>query len=147
MTGTPTEESKTMTGKILLTASLALLLAGVATAKTGSVIGHGVTLKGMGGKIAYASATAKSPHSVTAKISATPRQKVKLQWSMTCTKGGTSDADAYNSSTTPKSGVSTVAAPASVKLALPFVNPNSCAVTVYSTLSRSGKQTLLVLQT
>jgi hypothetical protein len=136
-----------MIGKILLTASLALLLAGVATAKTGSVIGHGVTLKGMGGKIAYASATAKAPTTVSAKISATPRQKVKVQWSMTCTKGGTSDADAYNSSTTPKSGVSSIAAPGTLKLALPFTKPTSCAVTVYSTLSKSGKQTLLVLQT
>jgi hypothetical protein len=136
-----------MKGKILLTASLALLLAGAATAKTGSVIGHGVTLKGAGGKIAYASATAKSPNTVAAKITVSPAQKVKVQWSMTCTKGGTTDADAYNSSTTPKSGVSSIAAPGSLKLALPFTHPNSCAVTVYSTLTKSGKQTLLVVQT
>jgi hypothetical protein len=142
-----TEESTTMTGKILLTASLALVLAGVATAKTGSVIGHGVTLKGMGGKIAYASATAKLPKTLSAQVSATPKQKVKVQWSMTCTKGGSSDADAYNSSTTPKSGVSTIAAPATLKLVLPFTKPTTCAVTVYSTLSKAGKQTLLVLQT
>ena len=136
-----------MTGKILLTASLALVLAGAATAKTDGVIGHGVTLKGMGGKIAYASATAKAPKTVSASIKVTPKQKVKVQWSMTCTKGGTADADAYNSSTTPKSGVSTVAAPGTVKLALPFSRPTTCAVTVYSTLSKAGKQTLLVLQT
>jgi hypothetical protein len=136
-----------MTAKILLTASLALLLATAATAKTTAVIGHGVTLKGMGGKIAYASATAKGPKSVTAQVTATPKQKVKIQWSMTCSKGGTSDADGYNSSTTPKSGVSTVAAPATLNLELPFTHPTACAVTVYSTLSHSGKQTLLVLQT
>ena len=117
------------------------------TAKTTAVIGHGVTLKGMGGKIAYASATAKGPKSVTAQVTATPKQKVKIQWSMTCSKGGTSDADGYNSSTTPKSGVSTVAAPATLNLELPFTHPTACAVTVYSTLSHSGKQTLLVLQT
>ncbi|MBV8396258.1 MAG: hypothetical protein JO064_08375 [Actinobacteria bacterium] len=125
----------------------ALLLAGSALAKSGGVIGTGVTLKGAGGKIAYASATAKAPNSVSAKITATPSQKVKIQWSMTCTKGGTTDADAYNSSTTPKSGISSISAPGSLKLGLPFAKPSSCAITVYSTLSKSGKQTLTVIQT
>ena len=69
-----------MTGKILLTAALALVLAGTAVAKTTSkVIGHGTTLKG--GKISYASATARAPKSVSAKVVATPSQNVKLQWS------------------------------------------------------------------
>ena len=134
------------TGKILFTAILAaFLLAGTAEATTTStVIGHGVILKG--GKIAYASGTAKAPLTVSVKVTAAPIQTVKIQWSVICTKGGTSNADAYNSSTTPNSGVGTIATPGSLKLGLPFVHPNSCAVTVYSTLSKKGKQTVLVLQ-
>jgi hypothetical protein len=134
------------TGKILFTAILAaFLLAGTAEATTSStVIGHGITLKG--GKIAYASATARAPRTVSAKVTATPVQHVKIQWSVICTKGGTTDADAYNSSTTPNTGVSSIGTPGTLKLGLPFKNPNACAITVYSTLSKKGKQTLLVLQ-
>ena len=129
----------------LFTAILALALAGTAAAASGKVIGKGTILKG--GKIAYASATARSPRSVSARVTATPIQAVKIQWSVICTKGGTTDADAYNSSTTPKTGVSSLKSPATLKLDLPFTHPNSCAVTVYSTLSKSGKQVLEVLQT
>ena len=89
------------TGKVIFTAILAALLAaGTAQAIGSKVIGTGVALKG--GKIYYASATARAPHTVSAKVIATPVQQVKIQWSVICTKGGTSDADAYNSSTTPK---------------------------------------------
>jgi len=134
-----------MTGKILLAATLALALAGTAAAKTTSkVIGHGTTLKG--GKISYASATARSPKTVSAKVVATPKQTVKLQWSVICTKGGSTDADAYNSSTTPSTGVSSLVSGKSLQLKLPFVRPNSCAITVYSTLAKKGKQVLEVLQ-
>jgi hypothetical protein len=135
-----------MTGKILLAATLALALAGTAAAKTTSkVIGHGTALKG--GKISYASATAKTPKSVSAKVITTPKQTVKLQWSVICTKaGGTTDADAYNSSTTPSTGVSSLLSGKVVQLKLPFTHPSSCAVTVYSTLAKKGKQTLEVLQ-
>ena len=134
------------TGKIMFTPILAaLLVAGTAQATGSKVIGTGVALKG--GKIYYASATARAPHTVSAKVIATPVQQVKIQWSVICTKGGTSDADAYNSSTTPKTGVGSISTPGTLKLALPFVHPNSCAVTIYSTLSKRGKQTLQVLQT
>ena len=133
------------TGKFLVTAALALALAATAAGKTSStVIGKGVIIKGS--KIAYGSATAKSPTSVSAQIAATPNQNVKVQWSMTCTKGGTSDADAYNSSTTPKSGQSTVMTPATVKLDLPFVHPTSCAITIYGTMLKGGKETMTILQ-
>ena len=83
---------------------------------------------------------------MSAKVVATPKQTVKLQWSVICTKGGTSDADAYNSSTTPSTGVSALVSGKSVQLKLPFVHPNACAITVYSTLAKKGKQTLEVLQ-
>jgi hypothetical protein len=133
------------TGKILLTATLALFLAGVVQARTSSkVIATGVLLKG--GKIAYAQGTAKVPNTVSAKVIAVPAQPVKIQYSLTCTKGGSTDADAYNSSTTPSSGQFTAATPLSRKLTLPFAKPTTCSVTVYATISKKGKETLTVLQ-
>jgi hypothetical protein len=133
------------TGTILLTAALALLLAGVVQARTSSkVIGTGVALKG--GKISYAQATAKGPSTVSAKVIAVPAQPVKIQYSLTCTKGGTADADAYNSSTTPSSGQFTTTTSLARKLTLPFAKPTSCSVIVYATISKKGKETLTILQ-
>jgi hypothetical protein len=132
-------------GKILLAATLALLLAGVVQARTSSkVIATGVLLKG--GKISYAQGTAKGPKTVSAKVIAVPAQPVKIQYSLTCTKGGTADEDAYNSSTTPSSGQFTATTSLARKLTLPFAKPTSCSVIVYATISKKGKETLTVLQ-
>jgi hypothetical protein len=135
------------TGKILLTALLALLVAGAADARTTTkVIATGATLKGGGGKIAYAQVSAKQPRSVSARISATPAQKVKISYSVVCSKGTATNNEGYNESTTPKTGVITAMTPLTQKLPMSVASPTSCAITVYSQLSRTGKQKLEVLQ-
>jgi hypothetical protein len=71
---------------------------------------------------------------------------VKISYSVVCSKGTVANAEGYNESTTPVTGVVTVMSPALKKLPLSLANPTTCAVTVYSQLTKAGKQTLEVLQ-
>ncbi len=133
------------TGKVVLVAALVLLTAGIAQATTkAKVIATGQQLTD--GKTSYAQATAKSPSKVSAKVTVSPSQKVKLSYQVTCSKGGTTDADGYNASTTPSSGTMSVTAPITQALKLPFAHPKTCTVVVYSTLAKKGKSTLQILQ-
>jgi hypothetical protein len=128
--------------------ALALLLTATATAKTnGKVLAKGALLKD--GKTGYAQATAAKPKSLSVMVTTTPKVKVKIQYSVICTKGGTSSAsnDGANSSTTPVSGELEVTTPSTSKLKLPFASPTSCSLTVYTTLPKKGpKETLEILQ-
>jgi len=135
-----------LTGKAVLVAALALVAAGVAQAATKTkVIATGQQLTD--GKTSYALVTAKSPTKLSAKVTVSPSQKVKLSYSVVCTKkGGTVDADGANSSTTPSSASMSVTAPITQLLKLPFAHPTSCTVTVYSQLLKKGKATLQILQ-
>ncbi len=138
-----------LTGKMLLTIALALLLTATAMATTnGKVLAKGALLKD--GKTGYAQATAAKPKTLSVLVSTTPAVKVKIQYSVICTKGGTSSAanDGANSSTTPLSGTLEVTSPATQQLKLPFASPTSCSLTVYTTLPKKGpKETLEILQT
>jgi hypothetical protein len=90
--------------------------------------------------------TAKSPSTLSAKVTVAPAQKVKLSYQVVCSKGKAADADNYDPSTTPSSGVISVTAPITQSLKLPFAHPKSCSVTVYSQLAKKGKSTLQILQ-
>lgn len=136
-----------LTGKILLTMVLALLLTATAMAKTNvKVLAKGALLKD--GKTGYAQATAAKPKTLSVMVQTTPAVKVKIQYSVICTKGGTNNTDGANSSTTPLSGSLSVTSPATTKLKLPFTSPTSCSLTVYTTLPKKGpKETLEILGT
>jgi len=128
---------------------LALLLTATAMARTDvKVLAKGALLKD--GKTGYAQGTATKPKTLSVMVKTTPAVKVKIQYSVICTKGGTSSAsnDGANSSTTPLSGELEVTTPATTKLKLPFTSPTSCSLTVYTTLPRKGpKETLEILET
>ena len=137
------------TGKALLVAVLALLTAallaaGAQAATKAKVIATGQQLTD--GKTSYAQVTARSPTKLSAKVTVSPPQKVKLSYQVVCSKGGAADADGYNASTTPSSGTLSLTAPITQSLRLPFAHPTSCSVTVYSQLAKKGKATLQILQ-
>ena len=133
-----------LTGKILLTTLLALLLAGSAMAKpSGKVLAKGILLKD--GKTGYVQASATKPTSLSVSIATTPAVKVKIQYSVICTSGGASStsADGEVASTTPLSGTLSAMTPSVQKLKLPFAHPATCSLTVYTTLPKKGpKETL-----
>ena len=109
------------------------------------VLAKGALLKD--GKTGYAQATAARPKVLSVMVQTTPAVKVKIQYSLTCTKGGTANADGANSSTTPSEGTLEVMTPATTKLKLPFASPTSCSMAVYTTLPKKGpKETLEILQ-
>ncbi len=135
------------TGKILLLTAIASVLGGTAEARTsGKVIAKGGLIKGS--LIGYAQANAASPKSLSVRVTATPAQKVKMQWSVVCSKGvvPTAENEGYDASTAPKVGQSFLQTPGTLKLPLPLAHPKSCSVTVYATLPKKGKQTLEVIQ-
>jgi len=133
------------TGKVLLAAALALGAAGIADAAThAKVIGRGTVLKD--GKTSYAQATARAPRAVSAKVTVTPAQKVKISYSLTCSKGAAVTEDAYDPSTEASTGTVSVTAPVTQVLKLPFARPKTCAIVVYSMLSKKAKSTLVILQ-
>ncbi|HWB23167.1 MAG TPA: hypothetical protein VG652_09795 [Gaiellaceae bacterium] len=123
------------------------MLTATALAKTNAkVLAKGALLKD--GKTGYAQGTAAHPKTLSVMVQTTPAVKVKLQYSVICTKGGTTSADGANSSTTPVSGSMSVASPSTTKLKLPFASPTSCSLTVYTTLPKKGpKEILEILQT
>jgi hypothetical protein len=124
---------------------LALVFAATAMGKTNAkVLAKGALLKD--GKTGYAQATAVKPKTLSVMVTTTPKVKVKVQYSVICTKGGTANTDGANSSTTPVSGSFNVAT-TTTALKLPFANPTSCSLTVYTTLPKKGpKETLEILQ-
>lgn len=114
-------------------------------AKTnGKIIAKGALLKD--GKTGYVQATAPKPTSLSVMVATTPAVKVKIQYSVICTGGGTANADGEIASTTPLSGTLSVMTPATQKLKLPFAKPTTCSLTVYTTLPKKGpKETLQIL--
>src|ERR1700691_2621679 len=77
-----------LTGKILLATVLALVLAATAMAAANiKVLAKGALLKD--GKTGYAQATAAKPKALSVMVQTTPAVKVKIQYSLTCTNGGT----------------------------------------------------------
>jgi hypothetical protein len=139
----------TSSSKILIVATLALLLAGAASARTSSkVIATGTLLKG--GLYAYAQGNAVGPKSLSAKVTTTPSQKVLLQWSVICSNGAASgpagSPEAYDPSTTQKSGQKTVTSPALAVMPLPLTHAKSCAVSLYAKLGKKAKTTLQIVQ-
>jgi len=108
------------------------------------VIGHAVRLKGS--KIYYAKGTAVRPKAISAGLVATPRQPVKVQWSVVCQKPNSSDP-AVHLGTSEKAGETSVQGAGSVKLLLPYAKPPACVATVYATLAGSGRLVLRLLQT
>ena len=128
--------------------AVALVVSATAEARTSSkVISNGVLLKD--GKTGYAQANAASPKTLSVRVSATPVQKVHMQWSVVCSNGvvATAQNDAYDASTAPKVGESYLQSPGTLPLPLPLAHPKSCSVTVYATLAKKGgKETIQILQ-
>ena len=132
------------TGKILFTALLVLLLAPAAEAATSSrVIGHGSPLKG--GKIVFVQTSATGPRTLFVKVTADPAQKVTVTYTIGCAPG-VSNGDVGYEATQPQTLYILAKAPLTRKLNLPFAHPRVCSLSVYSSLSKKGKQTLEVLQ-
>ena len=135
------------TGKTLLVTAAALVIGVTAEAKTSSkVIAKGGLIKSS--LVGYAQANAASPTAISVRVTATPAQKVKMQWSIVCSKGvvPTAENEGYDASTAPKTGQSFLQSPGTLKLPMPLAHPKSCSVTVYGTLSKKGKETLEVIQ-
>jgi hypothetical protein len=132
------------TGTTLLAATVALLLlAGVAQASTAStIVARGKLLSD--GKTSYATGTLKSPKSVSAKVTISPAQTVKISYSMNCSKGQTG-VDNYDPSTKVSSDTFAATAPLTRALKLPFANPKTCTVTVYAQTTKKAKPTLLII--
>lgn len=129
----------------LLSGALVLAAVGAAAADAESkVIGQGVRLKGT--SIWFAHGKAVAPRTISASIVATPAQGVKVQWSVVCQRPNRDDP-AYHLGVQSKSGQTSVRAPATVKLALPYAKPHTCVATVYATLATSGTLVLRLVQT
>jgi hypothetical protein len=137
------------TGKILIVAALALLLAGAAGARvTFKVLGT-TTSPLKGGLYYYANGNAMRPKTLSAKVKTVPAQSVLLQWSVSCSKGappGGVGEDAYDPSSSQKSGQKSVRSPATQLMPLPYANPKTCSVSLYAKLTHKAKTTLQILQ-
>jgi hypothetical protein len=138
-----------LTGKALLVAAPALLAAALLTAGAQATAKPKVIATGQqltDGKTSYAQVTAKSPTTVSARVTVNPSQKVKLSYQVVCSKGASAHADGYDLSSTPSSASISVTAPITQVLRLPYAHPKSCSITVYSQLAKKGKATLQILQ-
>ncbi len=133
--------------KTALTAgALVLAFVGAAAADdtTNKVIAHAVRLKGT--NVWYAQGKAVAPRTIAAKVVPIPAQAVKVQWSIVCQKPNRADP-AIHLAANGTSGQTSVHAPATVKLTLPYAKPPTCIATVYGTLGKNGSLVLRLLQT
>jgi hypothetical protein len=122
-----------------------LASAAAAADGTSKEIGHAVRLKGST-KIYYAQGKATAPSSVSATVTPTPPQPVKVQWALACQKKNTADP-AIQVNASSSSGESSVDGAGTVKFKLPYPKPSNCIATVYATLSRQGSLVLRLVQT
>jgi hypothetical protein len=129
----------------VIVAGLALTAGGMATAAASSkVIGHGSRLRTT--RIFFAHGTALSPKAVSATLTTTPAQPVKVQWSLVCQKPNHADP-AIQIAASGKTGTATVRGAGTVQLELPFKKPPTCVATVYATLAKKGSLVLRLVQT
>jgi hypothetical protein len=133
------------TGTIVAAAvALGLLLAGIAQASASSkVIARGTLLKD--GKTSYASGTLTSPKAISAKVTISPKQTVKISYSLTCSNGKAGGEDNYDPSTKVSSDTFAATAPLTKALKLPIAHPKTCTVTLYAQTMKKAKPTLLIL--
>jgi hypothetical protein len=135
-----------LTGKIMIVAASALLLAGVAAAKpTAKVIGTGYIYPNSGGKLSFGQGQTVAPiNALSVKLVNKPAQKVRLAWTVTCSKGkGGIGEDVVDPTTTQKSGQKSVTSPATVNLPLPYAHPKTCSVSIYAYLTKQDLKTKL----
>jgi len=130
---------------VALVVALALISSGLTTAAaTGKVIGKGSRLRAT--RIFFAHGTAVAPRTVSATLTPTPAQPVKVQWSLVCQKPNHADP-AIQIAASGKSGTVTVRGAGNVQLELPFKRPPTCVATVYATLAGKGSLVLRLVQT
>jgi hypothetical protein len=144
MNGRGTQTTRFRTALLSGAAALAAGAGAAGAAATPQEIGHAVRLKGT--KIWYAHGKAVSPKSLFARVVPTPKQPVKVQWSVVCQKPNKDDP-AYHLGVSSKSGQTSVHGPATVTFALPYAKAPTCITTVYATLTRNGSLELRLLQT
>jgi hypothetical protein len=113
-------------------------------ATSGKVIGQGSRLKTT--RIFFAHGTAVSPRTVSATLTPSPAQPVKVQWSLVCQKPNHADP-AIQIAASGKTGTATVHGAGTVQLELPFKKPPTCVATVYATLAKKGSLVLRLVQT
>ena len=134
------------TFKILLLAQLALAVATTAGATTtGTVVAHGTLSNG--GKTAHVKVSVTKPSKLTYKVDVSPAQKVSVYTSIVCAMGSNNgNGDQGYNATYPTTLSIRAKAPLTRQIQLPFPHPKYCAVEIYSNLTKSGKQTLDLLQ-
>ena len=136
------------TVKIVLTASVALVLASTAGARTaGKIVWHGSLTNG--GKTAHVNVMVTKPSKLTYTVEVKPSQKVNIYTSIVCSMGannGNGSQD-YQDGSYPTTFSFKAKAPLTRQVVLPFPHPKYCTVEVFSNLSKSGKQTLDLIRT
>jgi hypothetical protein len=138
------------TAVILVTTALAFTLASTAGAgkggKVAKVVAQGALTNG--GKTAHVKVNVTTPSKLTYTVEVTPAQKVSVYTSIVCALGsgnGNGSQD-YQDGSYPTTFAFRARAPLTRQILLPYPHPKYCLVEVYSNLSKTGKQTLDLLQ-
>jgi hypothetical protein len=132
---------------LVVAAALVLVMTATAQSKaTSNVIASGTTLRASHGKVAFVQAVVTRPGTLAARVTATPKQRVKLQWETVCATGTSVNAAGQNPTARRRVGTRAVETPAVLKLVVAYADPASCDVVVYSTLSTAGTQRLELVQ-
>lgn len=115
----------------VLVAATALVLAGAATGKT-------IDMSSASGDyaIAQASGTINNPHRIRVRVTAKPRQRVEVSWTMTCGRG---------TSAASKSGQYKARTTTTRTLRQPMRHADQCVVAANAQLDGSGKVTIRIL--
>jgi hypothetical protein len=115
----------------MLAAAAALLAMAIpASATPGSQVHHAGSCSAHGDfATCVATRTAHHPAAIWVHVLASPRQRVLVSWTMTCSKGKGAGG---------KSGKFHAAAPVNRKIRQPYKHPDSCVVAAGAVLSGSG---------
>jgi hypothetical protein len=84
-----------------------------------------------------ATGTATRPKAIYVAVATGPRQAVRVEWTMTCSKGASASG---------KSGHFTTSSSAKHKIPMPFSKPTDCIVAAGGQLPGSGKLTISIYQ-
>jgi hypothetical protein len=84
-----------------------------------------------------ATGTAKRPKAIYVAVGTSPRQAVRIEWTMTCSKGVSASG---------KSGHFTTSSSAKHKIPMPFSKATDCIVAAGGQLPGSGKLTISIYQ-
>jgi hypothetical protein len=131
---------------IALAVTAGLAATAVAGARTESTVI--ATAKNTKGQIAVAVGSAKAPvHRLTFTVKPTAPQRVSIAWSLSCQTGATKgNGPGANTPTATSGGTFKANAPFTQDVKLPSAHTLGCSISVYSTLSKPGKETVQILE-